>query len=168
MHRSLYGLLAIGIAIHSSAQNVTIADLQGTWFLHQQYIDSVPVFDADDEASFAPPTLDQLRRLAAMEPGRIDSTAVLASIHQDFENLRHYAIRFSADSTYQTDFTPGMAKPLPAPEKGRFELTPGPNSLRLYDATGSSTTGFVKLRDKEIVLLFEGIPGRLVFRREQP
>ena len=61
-----------------------------------------------------------------------------------------------------------MAKPLPAPEKGRYELSTADGKLELF-APGYSATGAVRIRADTLYLNFDGpfLTG-LVFRRQLP
>ena len=168
MHRLIFPFILLCAVKFCSGQQITKNDLHGNWYLEQQLLDSIVMFDANNETSFAKPSLAEIERIQALSPVPIDTSAIYASIHQNFENLRRYQLQFTSDSTYLTVFASGMAKPLPAPEKGRYELSTADGKLELF-APGYSATGAVRIRADTLYLNFDGpfLTG-LVFRRQLP
>ncbi|MCB0758278.1 MAG: hypothetical protein KDC01_07450 [Flavobacteriales bacterium] len=177
-HRaSILLLLALIGPFSVSAQTISFADLQGSWYFHQHFVDYVLFADADKPIPFPEKDYDMMKQQAAMTSTPLpDSATYAAMLYQNHENYRHYRIDFKSDSTYVTELAAKMSKWLP--EKGQLTRTFPDGSVQMLDSFGTAVTSAITIQAGELHLflsdpMFFGtdtpkLNRVLVFRRQQP
>jgi hypothetical protein len=178
MHRSsLLLLLFFAVSFGTTAQKVSLADLQGSWYFHTYFVDSVLFADAERATPFPMREYEGMKEQARLMGVQLPDSAKYAEIiRQNDENYRHYRLVFNSDSTYSTELAAGMSKWLPV--NGRLKYSNIDGRLHMVDAFNSPTTTAIEIRADELHLslaspMFFGadtpiMNRELVFRRQQP
>jgi hypothetical protein len=170
-------LLSLVGSLSGSAQTLSLAEVRGSWYFHQYFVDSALFADADKPTPFPKRDYDMLKQQAAWTrfPSP-DSAAFAQQLRQNDENYRRYRLEFKEDSTYATELASGMSKWLP--ENGRLRYADTDGLLQMLDSFGTAVTSAIAITSGELHLsladpmLFDsGFPTmkrELVFRRKEP
>ena len=155
--------------LSASSQPLSMTDLRGAWYFHQYFVDSSLFADADITPPFPTDEYKMMKQAVAAIPNAQvpDSASFASTLKQVHENYRRYRIDFKEDSTYVTELSAGMSKWVP--EKGQLRRTHLGDGLQMLDASGTSITTAIEMKDGELYLSMNGLMSSLlVFRREQP
>jgi len=160
-------LILIG-SLNACSQTLSVADLHGSWYFHQHYVDSALFADADKPTPFPKRDHDRMEQTPTTSGMQLPDRSILAAmLKQNDENYRRYRIEFKEDSTYLTELAAGMTKWLPV--NGRVMRTDGQGQLQLVDAFGTVTTTAMEIKDGELHLDLAGpLNTVLLFRRKEP